>query len=81
MSVMNTSTAPAQRPVDEPTKRSLFVGFLMVGLQGFGGVLPFARRMLVEHHHWLTEREFTEVLSLSQFLPGPNVASITVCLG
>ena len=53
----------------------------MVGLQGFGGVLPFARRMLVEQHRWLTEREFTETLSLSQFLPGPNIVNVSIIVG
>jgi chromate transporter len=81
MSVMNTPAAPAHQPVDAPTKRELFMGFLMVGLQGFGGVLPFARRMLVEQHRWLSEREFTEVLSLSQFLPGPNIVNASIIIG
>ena len=47
---------------------ALFRGFLIVGVSGFGGVMPFAHRMLVERRRWLTEREFTEALSLSQFL-------------
>src|SRR5947208_467781 len=64
-----------------PTQRALFVAFLVVGLQGFGGVLPFARRMLVEQHRWVTEREFTEVLSLSQFLPGPNIINVSIIVG
>jgi chromate transporter len=81
MSAMNTPPVPAHKPVDAPTKRGLFLGFLMVGLQGFGGVLPFARRMLVEQHRWLTEREFTEVLSLSQFLPGPNIVNVSIIIG
>ena len=61
--------------------RELFLGFLEVGLSGFGGVLPFARRMLVERRRWLTEQEFTEVLSLSQFLPGPNVVNVCIIVG
>jgi chromate transporter len=81
MSAMNTPAAPAHQAVDAPTKRDLFMGFLMVGLQGFGGVLPFARRMLVEQHRWLSEREFTEVLSLSQFLPGPNIVNASIIIG
>jgi chromate transporter len=81
MSAMNTPAAPAHQPVDAPTKRDLFMGFLMVGLQGFGGVLPFARRMLVEQHRWLSAREFTEVLSLSQFLPGPNIVNASIIIG
>jgi chromate transporter len=60
---------------------ALFVGFLKIGLSGFGGVLPFARRMLVEQRRWLTEQEFTEVLSLAQFLPGPNVVNASVIVG
>src|SRR3954462_1042420 len=60
---------------------SLFVGFLKVGLSGFGGVLPFARRMLVEERRWLSEEEFTGVLSLSQVLPGPNIVNVSVIVG
>jgi chromate transporter len=59
----------------------LVVAFLKVGLSGFGGVLPFARHMLVEQRRWLTEQEFTEVLSLSQFLPGPNIVNASVIIG
>jgi chromate transporter len=60
---------------------ALFAGFLKVGLSGFGGVLPFARRMVVEQRRWLTEQEFTEVMSLAQFLPGPNVVNASVIIG
>jgi len=59
----------------------LFFGFLKVGLSGFGGVMPFARRMLVDERAWLTDREFTEVLSLSQFLPGPNIINVSIIVG
>ena len=73
--------SPAPLAADAPTKRELFLGFLLVGLQGFGGVLPFARRMLVEQRRWLGDREFTEVLSLSQFLPGPNIVNVSIIVG
>jgi chromate transporter len=59
----------------------LFLRFMFVGLSGFGGVLPFARRMLVEKHEWLSENEFAEVLALSQFLPGPNIVNVSVIVG
>jgi chromate transporter len=59
----------------------LFLGFLKVGLSGFGGVMPFARRMIVEERRWLTEAEFLDVLSLSQFLPGPNIVNVSVIVG
>jgi chromate transporter len=63
------------------TLNELFVGFLKVGISGFGGVLPFARRMLVEEKRWLTAEEFNEVLALAQFLPGPNIVNVSVIVG
>lgn len=63
------------------TARDLFFGFLKVGIQGFGGVLPWARRMIVEERHWLSEVEFTDLLSLCQLLPGPNIVNVSVALG
>ena len=54
---------------------------MKVGVSGFGGVLPFARRMLVEERKWLTEAEFTDVLSLGQFLPGPNIVNVSIMVG
>ena len=60
---------------------ALFRGFLIVGVSGFGGVMPYAHRMLVERRCWLTEREFIEALSLSQFLPGPNIVNLSVIVG
>lgn len=53
-----------------PSCRDLFMGFFILGLTGFGGVLPMARRMIVEKKRWLDGNEFTELLGLCQFLPG-----------
>jgi chromate transporter len=60
---------------------ALFLGFLSVGLCGFGGVLPWARRMIVEQRRWLSAAEFTDLLALCQFLPGPNIINVSVALG
>ena len=60
---------------------ALFVGFLLVGLCGFGGVLPWARRMVVEQRRWMSATDFTDLLALCQFLPGPNVINVSVALG
>jgi chromate transporter len=59
----------------------LFLGFCRVGLSGFGGVLPWARSMLVDERRWLTDEEFVNLLSLCQFLPGGNVMNLAVCVG
>mgnify|MGYP001304131532 CR=1 FL=1 len=64
-----------------PGLKELFLGFSSVGLSGFGGVLPFARRMLVEERRWLAAEEFNFLLGLCQFLPGPNVINLSVAVG
>ena len=64
-----------------PTARELFAGFFGIGIIGFGGVLPWARRMMVDQRRWLTPAEFTDVLALCQVLPGPNIANMAVALG
>lgn len=69
---------------DEPAPPSipqLFLGFLSVGMYGFGGVLPWARRMIVEQKRWLSASEFTDILGLCQFLPGGNIMNVTIALG
>src|SRR4029077_11518110 len=65
----------------KPTTFGLFKGFLILGLTGFGGVLPLARHMLVERQRWLTAAEFNELLSLCQFLPGGNIVNLSVATG
>ena len=63
------------------TLGDLFAGFLSVGLRGFGGVLPWARRMIVEERRWLDDGGFTDLVSLCQLLPGPNIVNLSVALG
>ncbi len=59
----------------------LYLGFLSIGARSFGGVLPWAHRALVEERRWLGPLEFSEVLALCQFLPGPNIGNLSVVLG
>jgi chromate transporter len=65
----------------KPSLADLFIAFTGIAVIGFGGVLPWARRMLVEQRRWLTADEFTEILSLGQFLPGGNVVNMSVVIG
>ncbi len=71
----------ASEASQRPDLRALFLGFSSVGLSGFGGVLPFARRMLVDERRWMSAEEFNAQLGLCQFLPGPNVVNLAVVVG
>lgn len=73
--------SPAVTSASEPRPAALFAAFLSIALSGFGGVLPFARRALVDRHGWLSAAEFTETLSLCQSLPGPNVVNMSIVVG
>lgn len=59
----------------------LFLVFSGLSLQGFGGVLPFAYRSLVERHRWLSAAQFAEYLSICQLLPGPTICNIALMVG
>ena len=65
----------------DPGIVDLFRGFLLLGLTGFGGVLPLARHMVVDQRRWLTGAQFSELLSLCQFLPGGNIINLSVAIG
>jgi chromate transporter len=64
-----------------PTLGELYRRFFHVGARGFGGVLPWARRMLVEERRWLTPAEFTDLFGLCNFLPGPNTMNLSIVVG
>jgi chromate transporter len=63
------------------TRLALFFAFSRITLSSFGGALFWTRRELVEQRRWLTDREFVEVLTIGQLLPGPNVLNVTVMVG
>ena len=63
------------------SRLDLFLNFSRVSLSAFGGALFWARHCLVERRGWLTEREFVELLTLGQVLPGPNVLNLAVMVG
>jgi len=69
------STSPA------PSLLELFTAFANMSLAGFGGVLVFARRSIVDQHRWMTAEEFNATFALCHFLPGPNVVNLSVVFG
>ena len=67
-----------QRP---SSARQMFVVFTFLALQGFGGVLSVAHRVLVDSKRWLSQDDFLSILSVSQVLPGPNIVNMALIIG
>jgi chromate transporter len=63
------------------THRALFAGFFQAGILGFGGVLPVARRMIVDQRHWMSQAAFNDLFSLCQFMPGANIVNFAFAFG
>ena len=72
---------PATTTPAPPGLILLFFAFAKMSLAGFGGVLPFARRAIVEEHRWMSADEFNETFALCHFLPGPNIVNLSFVFG
>jgi chromate transporter len=72
---------PQDAPRPPASLWQLYWGFLSIGARSFGGVLPWAHRVLVEERRWVAPADFAGILALCQFLPGPNVGNVSVVLG
>ena len=61
----------------------LFITFFEIGIFGFGGgygMLSLIQNETVEHWHWLSSSEFTDIVAISQMTPGPiGINSATYC--
>jgi chromate transporter len=64
-----------------PSLSELFIAYALISLYGFGGVLAWSRRMMVEERRWLTPEQFNEAYALCSFLPGPNIVNFSVIFG
>ncbi|QOZ78936.1 chromate transporter [Bradyrhizobium sp. CCBAU 53351] len=85
---MSEDSAPAPQEPDHPAAAAvppglldLFLAFARMSLAGFGGVLVFARRAIVEQHRWMNADEFNETFALCHFLPGPNIVNLSMVFG
>ncbi len=76
-----SDSAESPPPPIRPTLIDLLRAFVAISLSGFGGALPWARRMIVEKRQWMSAEEFNEAFALSQFLPGPNTVNFAVVFG
>ncbi len=72
--------APARGPL-RVSLAQVFLQFFIIGLTSFGGPVPYLRGRLVTKLQWLDDREFVELLSISQSLPGLNATNLAVLVG
>lgn len=74
-------TDDSASPAQPSSTGDLFVTFTVLALQGFGGVLAVAQRVLCDRKRWLTNEQFVEILAVGQVLPGPNVCNVALMIG
>jgi chromate transporter len=59
----------------------LLLTFARIAGFGFGGVMAWSRRVIVQERRWLSAEEFNEQLALCQVLPGGNIVNFAVMFG
>jgi chromate transporter len=75
-----TQAIAAERPVPG-SPAELFLTYVVISLQSFGGALAIVERTMVRKKRWLDAKEFVAVYAISQVLPGPTGISLCVLLG
>jgi chromate transporter len=75
-SISAASPIPIRAPIGQ-----IFLEFLIIGATSFGGVVPYLRASLVTKRGWIDDREFVEMLSISQSLPGLNATNMAILVG
>ena len=82
-----TATRPLAEIADKKISKrgvsiwEIFLEFLTIGATSFGGVVPYLREALVIKRSWVDDKEFVEMLSISQSLPGLNATNMAILVG
>lgn len=62
----------------------LFWSFAQIGLFSFGGgyaAIPIIQKQVVDIHHWLSLKEFMDIIAISQMTPGPVAINTATFVG
>lgn len=62
----------------------LFIGFLKIGLVGYGGgpaSIPLVQTEFVEKYNMITEDELIELVGICNMLPGPLITKVAAVVG
>ena len=63
---------------------TIFLSFFKIGLFTFGGgyaMLPLIERELIDKRRWIEQKEFLDLLTLAQSVPGPIAVNTAVFVG
>lgn len=64
--------------------RTIFASFFKIGLFTFGGgyaMLPLIEQELIAKREWIEHKEFLDLLTLAQSVPGPIAINTSVFVG
>ena len=62
----------------------LFITFLKIGFLSIGGgyaIIPLIQEQIVENNSWISERMFTDIITISQMTPGPLAVNTSTFVG
>ena len=62
----------------------LFLSFLQIGAFSFGGgyaAMPLIQNQVVQLHPWLSQSEFTDLITISRMTPGPIAVNSATFVG
>ncbi len=63
---------------------NLFLTFLKIGLLSIGGgyaIIPLIQEQVVDRAGWISERMFTDIITISQMTPGPLAVNTSTFVG
>ena len=70
--------------LNEVTYFMIFFEFLKLGCTSFGGPIAhigFFREHFVNKKKWIDDKNFLDIVSFSNFLPGPSSSQVGMCIG
>lgn len=62
----------------------IFIAFFRSGILGFGGgptTIPLVHKEVVKNYQWLTDEEFSDIISIGNTLPGPIATKMAGYIG
>lgn len=65
-------------------QRDIFIAFFRAGMLGYGGglsAIPLMHREVVTTYKWMGDEEFSDILALSNTLPGPINTKLSGYIG